>query len=106
VNLPGGVEYLVTTDDTLNYPGRFCLFYKQNDFLTIVEHRKVKFKNKPEYLSLYQFDAPLEILPWFVDKFDFFLKPASQGRLPAGKIATEKELVGGEYIINQRDGCW
>ncbi|QUM85208.1 hypothetical protein [Moritella sp. 28] len=59
----------------------------------------MKFKNKPEYLSLYQFDAPLEILPWFVDKFDFFLKPASQGGLPAGKIATEKELVGGEYIL-------
>jgi len=24
VNLPDGVEYLVTTEDTLNYPGRFC----------------------------------------------------------------------------------
>lgn len=98
-NLPQGVEYLVTTEDILNYPGRFCSFYKQDNFLTILEHRKVKFKDEPEYLALDQFDAPLEILPWFVDKFDFFFKPASQGGLPAGKIATDKELVGGEYIL-------
>ncbi|MCJ8351198.1 hypothetical protein [Moritella sp.] len=104
INFPQGVEYLVTTEDTLNYPGRFCSFYRQNYFLTIVEHRKVKFKDKPEYLSLYQFDAPIEILPWFVDKFDFFLKPASQGGLPSGNIATDKELVGGYKYNRSRHG--
>jgi len=98
-NLPQGVEYLVTTEDKLNYPGRYCSFYKQGDFLTIIKHKILKFKDEPGFISLYQFDAPLEILPWFVDKFDFFLKPASQGGLPAGKIATDKELVGGEYVL-------
>lgn len=98
-NLPQGVEYLVTIEDKLNYPGRYCSFYKQGDFLTIIEHELVKFKDEPETLYLDQFDAPLDILPWFFDKFNFFLKTASEGGLHAGKIATDKELVGGEYIL-------
>jgi len=98
-NLPQGVEHLVTTEDKLNYPGRYCSFYKQGRFLTIVEHSKVKFIGEPEYTDLEQFDAPLEVLPWFVDKFDFFLKLPSEGGLPAGKIATDKELVGGEFVL-------
>ena len=98
-NLPQGVEFLVTTEDKLNYPGRYCSFYKQGRFLTIVKHSKVKFIGEPEYTALDQIDAPLEVLPWFVDKFDFFLKLPSEGGLPAGKIATDKELVGGEFLL-------
>ena len=94
-----GIKLIARINDLLNYPDRSYSFYRQDDFLSIVHHWIITPKNKAPYLATEQFDAPLAILPWFVDKFEFFIKPSTQGGLPANKIATDKEKVRGEYII-------
>lgn len=96
---PTGIKLIARTNDKLNYPKRFYSFYKQDKHISIVCHWIVTPKNKAPYLTTDQFDAPLEILPWFVDKLDFFMKPSTQGGLPPNKIATDKEQVGGENLI-------
>jgi|TARA_R110002050_G_scaffold56725_1_gene127572 hypothetical protein len=94
-----GIKLIARINDSLNYPNRSYSFYKQDDFLSIVHHWIITPKNKAAYLATEQFDAPLEILPWFIDKLEFFMKSSTQGGLPANKIATDKEKVRGEYII-------
>jgi hypothetical protein len=101
-NPPKGIRLLARIEDKLNYKGDFFSFYQQSNYLSIVNHWIVTPKNQPAYLATQQFDAPLAVLPWFVDKLDFFLKPSTQGGLPANKIATDKELVGGERLTLTR----
>jgi len=96
---PANIKKLAEINDALNYPKRFFSFYKQDEFLSVVHHWIIKPNNKAPYLTTSQFDAPLEILPWFVDKLDFFMKSSVEGGLPANRIATDKELVGGDYFI-------
>ena len=96
---PSGIKHLITTNDQLNYPDRFFSFFQQGEYLSIVHHWIITPKDKAPYLTTDQFDAPLEILPWFVNKLDFFMKPSSQGGLPANKIATDKEAINGENLI-------
>jgi hypothetical protein len=98
-NPPQGVRFLTKTNDQLNYDDEFLSFFQQNDHLSIIRHWIVTPKNKLAYLAVRQFDAPLAVLPWFVDKLDFFMKPSTQGGLPANKIATDKEQVDGEQLI-------
>jgi len=98
-NTPTGVILIARVNDALNYPKRFYSFYRQGEYLSIVHHWIISPRNKAPYLTTDQFDAPLAILPWFIDKLEFFMKPSSKGGLPANKIATDKEKVGGEYII-------
>ncbi|MDI4670736.1 hypothetical protein MKZ42_18610 [Pseudoalteromonas shioyasakiensis] len=94
---PKDIRLLVRIEDELNYPGDFESFFIQSNHLSIVSHRIVKRKNKPNFLSTRQFDAPLSILPWFVNKFEFFTKMPHEGGLPHGKISTD-DLVEGEDI--------
>lgn len=94
-----GIQLIARINDVLNYPNRSYSFYKQGNFLSIVYHWIITPKNKASYLATEQFDAPLEILPWFINKLEFFMKPSTQNGLPANKIATDKEKVNGEYII-------
>ncbi|MBU2968394.1 hypothetical protein KO527_03365 [Pseudoalteromonas sp. C2R02] len=96
---PQGVKQLARINDSLNYPKRFYSFYRQGDYLSVVHHWIITPKGKPPYLTTEQFDAPLALLSWFVQKLEFFIKPSFQGGLPANKIATDKERVNGEYII-------
>lgn len=99
---PIGSVLLVELNDKLNYPDSMYAFFKQGKYLSIVDYSIITPKNEPSYLSTTQFDAPLEILPWFVNKLDFFMKPSTQGGLPPSKMATDKELVGGEQIFINR----
>lgn len=99
---PLGSVLLVELNDLLNYPDRKFSFFKQDLHLSIVKHWIITPVNEPSYLATTQFDAPLEILPWFVNKLDFFMKPSTQGGLPPSKMATDKELVGGEQIFLNR----
>ncbi|SFD77433.1 hypothetical protein [Pseudoalteromonas denitrificans] len=101
-NPPQSIRLLARTNDKLNYDDEFLSFYQQGNFLSIVDHGIVTPKYKPAYLSTRQFDAPLAVLPWLVNKLDFFIKPSSQGGLPPNKIATDKEQVSGEYLILTR----
>jgi hypothetical protein len=96
-NPPEGVKYLIMTEDLLNYPGRFKYFFIQESHLSIVSYRVVKRSCEPDFISTWQFDAPLSILPWFVNKFEFFTKMPHEGGLPHGKISTD-DLVEGEDI--------
>ena len=95
--LPKGIEYLTTIEDSLNYPGRYHSFYNQNGYLSIVLHWVISPKNQPPFLATRQFDAPLSVLPWFVNKFEFFTKMPHEGGLPRGKISTD-DLVENEKI--------
>ena len=70
---PKGIKYLTTIEDSLNYPGRYHSFYNQNGYLSIVLHWVISPKNQPPFLATRQFDAPLSVLPWFVNKFEFFI---------------------------------
>lgn len=97
-NLPQNVKFLATIEDTLNYPGRYYSFFQQDSYLSICFYWIVKPNDRPEFLTLEQFDAPLAVLPWFVDKFDFFLKMPHEGGLPHGKIMTDKEQVATESL--------
>ncbi|MDC9501596.1 MULTISPECIES: hypothetical protein [unclassified Pseudoalteromonas] len=94
---PKGIKHLTTIEDSLNYPGRYHSFYNQNGYLSIVLHWIISPKNQPPFLATRQFDAPLSILPWFVNKFEFFTKMPHEGGLPHGKISTD-DLVEGEDI--------
>ncbi|REL26618.1 hypothetical protein DXX93_08540 [Thalassotalea euphylliae] len=96
---PENIKLVARLNDSLNYEDETYSFFTQENYLSIVHHWIATPKNKPSFLTTDQFDAPLEILPWFVDKLEFFRKPSSQGGLPPQKIATDKELVGGENII-------
>jgi hypothetical protein len=100
-NPPQGVRFLTRLIDSSILPidKQYNSFFQQGDHLSIVFHWTVTPKNQSAYLATQQFDAPLAVLPWFVDKLDFFMKPSTQGGLPASKIATDKELVGGESLI-------
>jgi len=92
-NPPQGVRFLTRIIDSSILPisKRYSSFFQQGEHLSIVLHSI--------NLSPRQFDAPLAVLPWFVDKLDFFMKPSTQGGLPPNKIATDKEQVNGEYLI-------
>lgn len=92
-----GVKHLITIADSLNYPNDFESFFTQGNYLSIVSHRNIKRKEKSDFKSTWQFDAPLSILPWFVNKFEFFTKMPHEGGLPHGKISTD-DLVEGEDI--------
>ena len=94
---PKGIKYLTTIEDSLNYPGRYHSFYNQNGYLSIVLHWIISPKNQPPFLATRQFDAPLSVLPWFVNKFEFFTKMPHEGGLPRGKISTD-DLVENEKI--------
>ncbi|MDN3380436.1 MULTISPECIES: hypothetical protein [unclassified Pseudoalteromonas] len=94
---PKDIRLLVKVEDKLNYPGDFESFFIQSNYLSIVSHRIVKRKNEPDFLSTWQFDAPLSILPWFVNKFEFFTKMPHEGGLAHGKISTDN-LVENEKI--------
>jgi len=96
---PASIKLVARINDKLNYPKRFYSFYKQDNYISIVCHWIITPKDKAPFLTTDQFDAPLEILPWFIDKLDFFMKPSTQGGLPSNKIATDKEQVDGEYLI-------
>jgi len=93
------IKKLAELNDALNYDDEVYSFYKQDEFLSVVHHWIIKPNNKAPYLTTEQFDAPIEILPWFVDKLEFFMKSSVEGGLPANRIATDKELVGGEHIV-------
>jgi len=101
-NLPSGIIKLGEINDALNYEDEIYAFYRQGDFLSVVDHSVVKPHHKPPYLSIRQFDAPLAILPWFFDKLVFFRKSSVEGGLAPNRIATDKELIGGEHLILSR----
>lgn len=97
-SLPSDIRALATIEDTLNYPGRYYSFFMQGAYLSICRHRFVELEDGTKKLIISQFDAPLAVLPWFVDKFDFFLKMPHEGGLPHGKIMTDKEQVATESL--------
>jgi len=101
-NPPSGIIKLAEINDTLNYPKRWCSFYRQGNYLSVVKHSMITPNDKAPFLSTKQFDAPLAILPWFVDKLVFFRKSSVEGGLAPNRIATDKELVGGEHLILSR----
>lgn len=94
---PKGIKYLTTIEDSLNYPGRYHSFYNQNGYLSIVLHWIISPKNQPPFIATRQFDAPLSVLPWFVNKFEFFTKMPHEDGFPHGKISTD-DLVENEKI--------
>ena len=101
-NLPQGCEFITSINDELNYPDRTQAFYRQGNYLTVAHYWIAKPRVGEPFLTIDQFDAPLAILPWFVNQLEFFRKPSFEGGLPANKIATDKEKVGGEYIFLSR----
>ncbi|WP_448565362.1 hypothetical protein [Thalassotalea ganghwensis] len=96
---PDGILKIAEINDKLNYPDEIYSFFQQGEHLSIVHHWIITPKNKAPYLTTDQFDAPLAILPWFVNKLEFFIKPSSQGGLPPNKIATDKDPIAGENLI-------
>jgi hypothetical protein len=103
---PQGCRLLIRIEDTLNYPERYPSFYQKGNFLTILRHWLITPKNKPVRLGLIQLDVPLDFLPWFIKKFEFFITPSTQGGMPAGKMSTDEDIVSGEdiRIISAMDG--
>ncbi|MBU2115278.1 MAG: hypothetical protein KKE94_16050 [Gammaproteobacteria bacterium] len=97
-NPPAGAKLIAKVEDSLNYPGRFYSFFQQGDYLSICLHWIAKPKNGAEFLAITQFDAPLQVLPWFVSKLEFFRKMPHEGGLPHGKILTDKETVANEQL--------
>lgn len=97
-NLPTDITLLATVEDRLNYPGRFYSFFRQGGYVSICCHWTAKPKNGADFLAITQFDAPLAILPWFIDKLNFFRKMPHEGGLPHGQIMTEKEAVASEQL--------
>ncbi len=97
-NPPAGIKLIARVEDSLNYPGRFYSFFRQGNYLSICCHWIAKPKNGAEFLAITQFDAPLHILPWFVDKLNFFRKMPYEGGLPHGQIMTDKEPVANEEL--------
>lgn len=97
-NLPADITLLATVEDKLNYPGRFYSFFRQGDYVSICCHWIAKPKKGADFLAITQFDAPLAMLPWFVDKLNFFRKMPYEGGLPHGQIMTDKESVAGEQL--------
>jgi len=99
---PIKIKKLAEINDSLNYDDEVYSFYRQDEFLSVVHHWIIKPNNKAPYLTTEQFDAPLAILPWFIDKLVFFRKSSVEGGLAPNRIATDKELVGGEHLILSR----
>lgn len=95
---PADIKLIAKVEDSLNYPGRFYSFFQQGDYLSICFHWIAKPKNSAEFLAITQFDAPLQVLPWFADKLNFFRKMPHEGGLPHGKIMTDKEPVAKEQL--------
>lgn len=97
-NPPAGIMLIAQVEDRLNYPGRYYSFFKQDKYLSICRHRVIKPKNGSELQITSQFDAPLEILPWFINKLYFFRQMPHEGGLPHGKIMTDEESVAKEQL--------
>ncbi|MBV2130510.1 hypothetical protein [Arsukibacterium indicum] len=95
---PAGIKLIAKVEDHLNYPGRYYSFFKQDTYLSICRHRIIKPKDGPEFQITSQFDAPLEVLPWFIEKLNFFRKMPHEGGLPHGKIMTNEEPVAKEQL--------
>lgn len=97
-NPPEGVKLIAKVEDSLNYPGRFYSFFKQDKYLSICRHRIIKPKDGAEFQITSQFDAPLAGLSWFISKLEFFRKMPYEGGLPHGKIMTDEEQVSAESL--------
>lgn len=95
---PAGIELIAQVEDLINYPGRYYSFFKQDKYLSICRHRMIKPKDGAEFQITSQFDAPLEILPWFIHKLNFFRLMPHEGGLPHGKIMTDEEPVANEKL--------
>jgi len=99
---PTGVRQVARIEDSLNYPDHFLSFYIQGTHLSIVHHRVAYPKDRPPFLCTHQLDAPLEILPWFINKFAFFQKNESEGGMRVGQIMTDTDLIQGEDVTLSR----
>ena len=97
-NPPAGVKLVAKVEDRLNYPGRYYSFFTQDKYLSICRHRIIKPKDGAEIQITSQFDAPLEVLPWFIEKLNFFRKMPHEDGLPHGKIITTEEPVAKEQL--------
>ena len=97
-NPPVGAKLIAKVEDSLNYPGRYYSFFKQDEYLSICRHRIIKPKDSAEFQITSQFDVPLAVLSWFVSKLEFFRKMPHEGGLPHGKILIDKEPVANEQL--------
>ncbi|WP_199611401.1 hypothetical protein [Flocculibacter collagenilyticus] len=98
VNPPSGVRELTVIEDKLNFPERFDAFYVQGDHLSVIRYWVYAPNIDQESLAVLQFDAPLKILPWFIETFEFFIESPSEGGFAAGKIVSPKATIAGEQL--------
>ena len=86
--------------DVSNYVDIY-LFFQCDQYLVIaVVDDKIEFGD-PRY-GVDQFEAPLELLTWFPNALEEFIKPSSQGGLHPGAMTSPDEDVGGEMLCIQR----
>ncbi|KDM91271.1 hypothetical protein [Photobacterium galatheae] len=98
--LPLGANVIAEIQDENNYGYNYMFLLFKNELIVLI-HREVIYSGQ-SYYSITQVEFPLEVLPWFVDKLEFFMLPSSQGGLRSGKIETDADNVGGEYLTIMR----